>query len=48
VSTCHLANIAMRLGRKLQWDPEQERFVGDAEADTWLQREQRKPYQIEV
>jgi predicted dehydrogenase len=47
VSTCHLANISMRLGRKLRWDPEQEQFVGDAEANRWLRREQRKPYQIE-
>jgi predicted dehydrogenase len=48
VSTCHLANIAIRLGRKLQWDPEKELFVGDAEANLWLRREQRQPYQIEA
>ena len=47
VSTCHLANISMRLGRKLQWNPEAERFVGDAEADTWLSRPQRKGFEIE-
>ena len=30
VSTvCHLANIAIKLGRKLKWDPEQERFSDD-------------------
>ncbi len=48
VSVCHLGNIAMRLGRKLQWDPDKEQFVGDAEANGWLRREQRKPYQIDV
>ena len=48
VSTCHLANIAIRLGRQLQWDPDKEVFVGDAEANTWLRREQRKPYQIDA
>ena len=48
VSTCHLANIAIRLGRKLRWDPDQEQFVGDAEANRWLSREQRKPYQVEA
>lgn len=34
---CHLANIAMELGRTLQWDPAGERFVGDEEANrlTW-------------
>ena len=47
VSTCHLANIAIRLGRKLRWDPQQELFVDDAEASQWLRREQRKPYQID-
>jgi predicted dehydrogenase len=46
VSTCHLANIAMRLGRPLKWDPGQERFVGDDEANQWLSREQRKGFEI--
>ena len=44
VTTCHLGNIAMRLGRKLQWDPQREQFVGDDEANTWLSRPQRKGY----
>jgi len=48
VSVCHLCNISMRLGRKLQWDPQKERCVGDDEANRWLSRPQRKPYQIEV
>lgn len=46
VSTCHLANIAMRLGRTLHWDPAAEKFVNDLEADTWLRREQRAGYEI--
>jgi len=46
VSTCHLGNIAMRLGRKLTWDPEREVFVGDEEADRRLSRPQRAPFQI--
>ena len=45
VSTCHLVNISMRLGRSLQWDPDKESFVGDAEADGWLAREQRKGFE---
>jgi hypothetical protein len=45
-STCHLANISMRLGRPLRWDPARERFLGDAEADRWLSREQRKGFEI--
>ncbi len=47
VSACHLGNISIRLGRKLHWDPVKELFVGDDEANRWLRREQRKPYQIE-
>jgi predicted dehydrogenase len=46
VSTCHLANISMRLGRPLRWDPQAERFVGDDEADGWLARPQRKGFEI--
>jgi len=47
VSTCHLTNISIRLGgRKLTWNPDKEQFVGDAEANAMLQREQRAPYQI--
>ncbi len=45
VSTCHLANISMRLDRKLQWNPETELFVNDAQADAMLKREQRKGYE---
>jgi predicted dehydrogenase len=48
ITTCHLANIAIRLNRSLKWDPEKEEIVGDAEANGWLAREQRKGYQINV
>jgi predicted dehydrogenase len=48
MTTCHLANIAIRLGRKLQWDPQTEQIVGDAEANGWQRREQRKGYEIAV
>jgi len=44
VSVCHLGVIALRLGRKLQWDPAKEQFVGDRDADRWLSREMRKPW----
>ncbi len=46
VSACHLGNIAIRLGRKLTWDPAKEQFVGDSEADGMLTRAQREPYTI--
>jgi myo-inositol 2-dehydrogenase/D-chiro-inositol 1-dehydrogenase len=45
VSTCHLGNISMRLGRKLMWNPSQEKFEGDAEANRWLSREQRAGFE---
>jgi predicted dehydrogenase len=46
VSACHLANISMRLGRTLNWDPQREQFVGDSEADGWLSRTPRKSYEL--
>ena len=48
LTTCHLANIAIRLGRKLQWDAEKEQIVNDEEANTWLQRPQRKGYDVDL
>ncbi|MFN0055682.1 MAG: Gfo/Idh/MocA family oxidoreductase [Planctomycetales bacterium] len=48
MTTCHLANIAIRLGRKLEWDPEKEQIVGDKEAQSFQAREQRKGYEIVV
>lgn len=43
-SLCHLAGIAVKLGRKLAWDPAKEEFVGDKEANAHVAREQRKPW----
>lgn len=37
-SLCHLANIAMRLRRKIRWDPEKEEIIGDSEASQMLSR----------
>jgi predicted dehydrogenase len=48
MTTCHLANIAIRLGRRLEWDPQSQQIVGDEAANQWLGREQRKGYEIEV
>ncbi len=46
VSTCHLGNISMRVGRTLKWDAEKEEFPGDAQANSWLRREQRSGYEV--
>jgi predicted dehydrogenase len=43
-TACHLANIALRTGRKIRWDPETEEIVGDAEASRWLERPYRQPW----
>jgi predicted dehydrogenase len=45
-SICHLGTIALRLGRKLNWDPAKEKFTGEgaSEANRWRAREMRKPY----
>ncbi len=48
MTTCHLANIAIRLGRKINWDSEKQTIVGDADAAKWMGREQRKGYEINV
>jgi predicted dehydrogenase len=45
-SVCHLGNVAIRLGRDVRWDPQQERFPGDDEADEMLWRPQRSPWQL--
>jgi predicted dehydrogenase len=45
-TACHLANIALKLGRKLRWDSEREEFVGDSEANQHLSRPQRGGFEI--
>jgi predicted dehydrogenase len=42
----HLGLIAMKLGRKVQWDPVTEEFVNDAEADRFLSRPMRSPWHL--
>ena len=41
---CHLGNIAYRLKRSLEFDPETERFRGDEEANALLTRPYREPF----
>jgi len=45
---CHLSNIAMRLDRALSWDPAKRVIVGDAEANSFLSRENRKGFEINM
>jgi hypothetical protein len=46
VSSCHLANLAMLLKRKLRWDPEREAFLDDPQANALLDRPRRKGYEL--
>ena len=46
VTTCHLGNIAQRLGRPVQWDPDTESFPNDEEATTLMSREQRQGFEV--
>lgn len=43
---CHLANIAIELGRPLQWDPAREIFVADAHANALLNRPVRPEWAV--
>ena len=44
VSVCHLGVIALRLGRRLNWDPRKEEFVNDKEANGFVARKMRKGF----
>jgi predicted dehydrogenase len=41
-SLCHIANIAYELNRPLTWNPEKEKFIGDAKANRMRKRKKRK------
>lgn len=43
-SVCHLGNMAYWNNRKLKWDPAQEVFIGDDEANKWLNHPNRAPW----
>ncbi len=46
VTVCHLGNIAMRLGRKIRWDPATEKIIGDDQAGRMLSRPMRSPWRL--
>jgi predicted dehydrogenase len=49
VSTmCHLANLSLRLGRKLRWDAARQEVVDDPEASASLVRPYREPWDAEL
>ncbi len=48
MTTCHLANIAIRTDKLLEWDSVAQLITNDKAANQWLSREQRKGYEIDV
>ncbi|MBK6481121.1 MAG: Gfo/Idh/MocA family oxidoreductase [Saprospiraceae bacterium] len=45
-TACLLHHIAMKLDRKIYWDPAKENFIYDAEARAMLSRAQREPFGV--
>ena len=45
---CHLSNIAMRLNRPLNWDAAKREITGDDQANSFLSRENRKGFEINM
>jgi hypothetical protein len=47
VSTvAHLGNIALRAGRKINWDAKKERVIDDSEANKLVTVKYRKPWEL--
>ena len=45
-TVCHLGNLAIRTGRKIQWDSVKEVIVGDPEAAKLTTKEYRAPWKL--
>jgi predicted dehydrogenase len=46
-TACHLANLSLRLGRRLRWDADKETILDDPEAAKLLVRPYRAPWDTE-
>lgn len=46
ITVCHLANITRAVGRPLRWDPAREQFIGDEQANRYLDRPRRKEFEL--
>jgi len=45
-SVAHLGNIAYRTGRKINWDPVNEKVLGDDQADKLVGVKYREPWKL--
>ncbi len=48
MTSCHLCNINLMLGRDLHWDPEKEQFVNDEQATALMTRARRKGFDLDA
>jgi predicted dehydrogenase len=46
VTVCHLGNLAMDLGKRMEWDPKKERFTNDRDANKLLKPPYRSPWAV--
>ncbi|MCP4510372.1 MAG: Gfo/Idh/MocA family oxidoreductase [Fuerstiella sp.] len=44
MTSCHMCNITLMLGRELNWDPKTQEFIGDDQANALKTRPQRPGY----
>ena len=47
-SMCQLGHIAIQRGRRLEWNPDTERFANDEEANAMLSKSYREPWGLEI
>jgi predicted dehydrogenase len=47
-TSCHLVNVALKVGRTIRWDAAKQDVVGDAEASRLLTKEYRAPWDREL
>lgn len=43
---CHLGNMALKTGRRLYWDAENNQFIGDDDANSFLVPQYRAPWEL--
>jgi hypothetical protein len=48
LNVCHAVNVAMRLNRTVVLDPKTESFGDDSLANSFIEREQRKGFEIDA